>query len=100
MSYNSGVEVLLNEGLNNQLKKAGFLNINDGGAESLAVAVNSISFSNIGTSEITLTINGGTYGLPAGAAVSFDAGGAENRYPANTFAYDTTAGLLLIAYTW
>jgi hypothetical protein len=33
MSYNSGVEVLLNDGLNNQLKKAGFLNINDAGAD-------------------------------------------------------------------
>ena len=100
MSYNSGVEVLLNDGLNNQLKKAGLLNINDNGEETLDVAVNSISFSNVGTTEITLIINGGESSLPVGATVSFDAGGAENRYPANTFAYNTTEGMLLIAYTW
>lgn len=100
MSYNSGVEVLLNDGLNNQLKKAGYLNLNDNGAETLEVAVNSVSFSNVGATPITLTVNGGTYDLPAGASVSFDAGGAENRFPAGTFAYDTTGGLLLIAYTW
>lgn len=100
MSYNSGVEVLLNEGLNNQFKRAGYLNLNDGGPEALDVAVNSVSFSNVGSTVITLTVNGGTYDLPAGASVSFDAGGAENRFPANTFSYDTTGGLLLIAYTW
>lgn len=96
MSYNSGVEVLLNEGLNNQLKKAGYLNINDNGAEVLEVAVNSISFSNVGTTAITLLGSE----LPAGSTISFDAGGAENRYPGGTFTYDTTGGTLLIAYTW
>jgi hypothetical protein len=100
MSYNSGVEVLLNDGLNNQLKKAGYLNINDNGYETLDVAVNSVSFSNVGITEITLTVNGGTYGLPAGSSVAFDAGGGDNRFPSNTFAYDTTGGILLIAYTW
>jgi hypothetical protein len=100
MSYNSGVEVLLNEGLNNQFKKAGYLNINDNGPDVIPVAVNSISFSNVGSTAITLTVNGGTYDLPANSSVSFDAGGAENRFPANTFAYDTTGGILLIAYTW
>lgn len=100
MSYNSGVEVLLNEGLNNQTKKAGYLNINDNGAEVLEVAVNSVSFSNVGTVPIPLTVNGGTYELPAGSSVSFDAGGAENRFPSGTFSYDTTGGTLLIAYTW
>jgi len=100
MSYNSGVEVLLNDGLNNQRKKAGFLNINDNGAEVLDVAVNSVSFSNVGTAAVTLTANGGTYELPAGSSVSFDAGGGENRFPAGTFGYDTSGGILLIAYTW
>jgi len=99
MSYNSGVEVLLNEGLNNQKKRAGFLNV-DSTPGTLNVAVNSVSFSNIGATDVTLTINGGTYTLPAGISVSFDAGGAENRFPANTFAYDTTTGTLMIAYTW
>ena len=102
MSYNSGVEVLLNDGLNNQTKKAGYYNINDNGEETLDVAVNSISFSDVGTTAITLTVNGDTLGyeLPAGSSVSFDAGGAENRFPAGTFTYDTTGGILLIAYTW
>jgi hypothetical protein len=96
MSYNSGVEVLLNDGLNNQRKKAGYLNLNDVGLETLDVAVNSISFSNVGT--IAIPLNG--YEIPVGSTISFDAGGAENRFPAGTFQYDTTLGILLIAYTW
>jgi hypothetical protein len=96
MSYNSGVEVLLNDGLNNQRKKAQFYNIEDAGAETLNVAVNSISFSNVGT--VAITLNG--YEIPVGSTVSFDAGGAENRFPAGTFEFDTTGGKLLIAYTW
>lgn len=96
MSYNSGVEVLLNDGLNNQNKQAGYLNINDAGVETLDVAVNSISFSNVGLTSITLLDSE----LPAGSTISFDAGGAENRFPAGTFDYDTTGGTLLIAYTW
>lgn len=96
MSYNSGVETLLNDGLNNQVKKAGYLNINDAGVEILNVAVNSISFSNVGTTPITLLGSE----LPAGSTVSFDAGGGDNRFPSNTFSYDTTGGTLLIAYTW
>jgi hypothetical protein len=100
MSYNSGVEVLLNDGLNNQKKKAGYFKIEDNGAETLEVAVNSVSFSNVGGVELMLTVNGGAYGLPIGASVSFDAGGAENRFPAGTFGYDSSSGVLLIAYTY
>jgi len=96
MSYNSGVEVLLNDGLNNQLKKAQYYNINDGGAETLNVAVNSISFSNAGTTPITLLGSE----IPVGATVSFDAGGGDNRFPSGTFSYDSSLGILLIAYTY
>jgi hypothetical protein len=99
MSYNSGVEVLLNDGLNNQNKKAQFYNIEDAGPETLNVAVNSISFSNVGAAPIEL--NG--YQIPVGSTISFDAGGAENRFPAGTFSWDTSTagvGTLLIAYTW
>lgn len=99
MSYNSGVEVLLNDGLNNQLKKVGYLNIYDNGAETLDVAVNSISFSNVGTAPIEILGDN----LPIGASVSFDAGGGDNRFPSGTFSWDTTiggVGTLLIAYTW
>lgn len=96
MSYNSGVETLLNEGLNNQVKKAGYLNINDNGLETLNVAVNSISFSNVGAAIVAVLGSD----LPVGATISFDAGGGDNRFPSNTFSYDTTGGTLLIAYTW
>ena len=96
MSYNSGVEVLLAEGLNNQNKKVGFLNINDNGAETLNVAVNSISFSNVGTTPVVLLGSE----LPAGATISFDAGGGDNRFLSGTFTYNTAGGTLLIAYTW
>ena len=96
MSYNSGVEVLLNDGLNNQRKKAQYYNINDNGVETLDVAVNSISFTNGGITPITLL----GYEIPVGTTVSFDAGGAENRFPAGTFTYDSSLGILLIAYTY
>lgn len=96
MSYNSGVEVLLDNGLNNQIKKAGFINVLNNGAETLGVSVNSISFSNIGPSILTVLGND----LPVGATISFDAGGGDNRFPSGTFTYDSTGGTLLIAYTW
>lgn len=99
MSYNSGVEVLLNDGLNNQLKKVGYLNIEDAGPETLDVAVNSISFSNVGTAVIEILGSN----LPIGASISFDAGGGDNRFPSGTFSWDTSGGgvgTLLIAYTW
>ena len=99
MSYNSGVEVLLNDGLNNQLKKVGYLNRNDNGSETLDIAVNSISFSNVGTIAISLLGDD----LPVGSTISFDAGGGDNRFPSGTFSWDTSSGgvgTLLIAYTY
>ena len=99
MSYNSGVEVLLNDGLNNQLKKVKFYNIEDAGEEGLDVAVNSISFSNVGAVPVQVLKTA----LPVGSTISFDAGGSENRFPSGTFNWDTSnlgAGTLLIAYTY
>jgi hypothetical protein len=96
MSYNSGVETLLNDGLNNQLKKANYLNLNDNGEETLDVAVNSISFSNVGSTVVSVLGSE----LPVGSTISFDAGGGDNRFPSNTFDYDSTGGILLIAYTY
>ena len=98
MSYNSGVEVLLNEGLNNQNKKAGLLTATAAGA--VALPVNNISFRNSGATAINLTVNGSTSSIPAGATINFDGGGAENRFPGNTFSYDATGGTLIIAYTF
>jgi hypothetical protein len=100
MSYNSGAEVLLNEGLHNRSKKAGYITPNDDGAGILDVAVNSISFSNVSTVELSLIIDGNNSPLPPGSSVSFDAGGNQNLFPANTFEWDSTGGMLLIAYTW
>ena len=99
MSYNSGVEVLLNDGLNNQLKKYDYFNLNDAGTGSIEVAVNSISFSNVGAVPVQVLKTA----LPVGSTISFDAGGSENRFPSGTFNWDTSnlgAGTLLIAYTY
>ena len=98
MSYNSGVEVLLNDGLNNQKKRAGLLTAT--GAGSVATPVSSISFCNSGATAINLTVNGSTSSVPTGTTISFDGGGSENRFPGNTFSYDATSGTLLIAYTY
>jgi hypothetical protein len=100
MSYNSGVEVLLNDGLNNQLKKHDYLNLNDEGGRTIEVAVNSISFANVGTTPVALMGSSTEYEIPAGATISFDAGGGDNRFPANTFKCNSAGGILLVAYTW
>jgi len=98
MSYNSGVEVLLNDGLNNQKKRAGLLTAT--GAGAVALPVSSISFCNSGSTAINLTVSGSTSSIPAGVTINFDGGGSENRFPGNTFSYDATGGTLLIAYTY
>lgn len=98
MSYNSGVEVLLNDGLNNQKKRAGMLTATSTGA--VVLPVSSISFCNSGAAAINLTVSGSTSSVPAGVTISFDGGGAENRFPGNTFSYDATGSTLLIAYTF
>ena len=98
MSYNSGVEVLLNDGLNNQRKKAGLLTAT--GAGAVAIPVSSISFCNSGATAINLTVNGNTSSVPTGTTINFDGGGSENRFPGNTFSYDATGGTLIIAYTF
>jgi hypothetical protein len=98
MSYNSGVEVLLSEGLNNQKKRAGMLTATSTGA--IALPVSSISFCNSGAANVTLTVSGSANTIPAGVTVSFDGGGSENRFPGNTFSYNATGSTLLIAYTF
>jgi len=98
MSYNSGVETLLDGGLNNQKKKAGLITATASGA--IAIPVSSISFCNSGAAAINLTVSGSTSSIPAATTISFDGGGAENRFPGNTFSYDATGSTLLIAYTY
>ena len=99
MAYHTTTDQLLANGLNNHNKKIRYLNIEDAGAETLDVAVNSISFSNVGAVPVEIL---GSY-LPAGSSISFDAGGGDNRFPSETFSWDTSSGgvgTLLIAYTY
>jgi hypothetical protein len=98
MSYNSGVEVLLDNGLNNQKKRAGLITATSTGA--LVLPVSSVSFCNSGAAAINLTVSGSTSSIPAGVTISFDGGGSENRFAGNTFSYDATGSTLLIAYTY
>lgn len=100
MAYNTTTDQLLANGLNNHNKKAAFMEENDNGFITLAAAVNSITFSNTGAAAGTITVNGGGANLPIGASVSFDAGGADNRFAPNTFEWDSTGTSLLIAYTY
>jgi hypothetical protein len=100
MAYHTTTDQLLADGLYNHNKKAAFFEINDAGAETLAVAVNSITFSNTGAAVATITLNSNTTNLPVGTSVSFDAGGNDNRYAPNTFEWDSTGTVLLIAYTY
>ena len=100
MAYHTTTDQLLASGLNNHNKKASFAEANNAGAELMPTAVNSISFSNIGAVVIPITMSGNTAYLPVGASVSFDAGGNDNRYAPNTFEWDSTGGIVLIAYTY
>jgi hypothetical protein len=100
MAYHTTTDQLLANGLNNHNKKAAFIEENDNGTVALANAVNSITFSNIGAAIASITLNGTTTNLPIGASVSFDAGGADNRFAPNTFEWDSTGTILLIAYTY
>lgn len=100
MAYHTTTDQLLASGLNNHNKKAGFTEANNAGAELMPNAVNSISFSNIGATVATITLYGNTTSLQVGASVSFDAGGNDNRYAPNTFEWDSTGTILLIAYTY
>jgi hypothetical protein len=100
MAYHTTTDTLLANGLNNHNKKAGFIEENDNGSNLLAIAVNSITFSNTGAATAPLTINGGSTNLPIGGSVTFDAGGADNRFAPNTFEWDSTGTILLIAYTY
>jgi hypothetical protein len=100
MAYHTTTDQLLASGLYNHNKKAAFIEENDNGAIALNNAVNSITFSNIGAAIASITLNGTTTNLPIGASVSFDAGGADNRFAPNTFEWDSTGTILLIAYTY
>ena len=65
-------------------------------------AVYSISFANVGTVPITLSFDGGTtpVTIPVGVTINMDAGGLNNSYPPNTFAWDTdfVGASLIITY--
>jgi hypothetical protein len=65
-------------------------------------AVYSISFANVGTVPIKLSFDGGTttVTIPVGVTINMDAGGLNNLYPANTFAWDTdfVGASLIITY--
>jgi len=100
MAYHTTTDQLLANGLNNHNKKAGFVESNNAGAEIMPTAVNSITFSNTGTAIASITLYGTATELPIGASVSFDAGGADNRFAPNTFEWDSTGTVLLIAYTY
>lgn len=100
MAYHTTTDQLLANGLNNHNKKAAFVEANNAGTETLPTAVNSITFSNIGAAVATITLNTITTDLPVGASVSFDAGGVDNRFAPNTFEWDSTGTILLIAYTY
>jgi hypothetical protein len=68
----------------------------------LTDAVYSISFANVGTVPISLSFDGGitTVTIPVGVTINMDAGGLNNLYPENTFAWDTdfVGASLIITY--
>jgi hypothetical protein len=100
MGLHATTDIILNTGLANHEKKATYISENDNGAVTLAKPVHSISISNVGTAEGTITTpGGGGQPLPVGATVSFDAGGNDNTFPEDTFEWDSTGTILLIAYT-
>jgi hypothetical protein len=100
MALHATTDIILGAGLTNHKKVAGFLNENDNGPVYFPFPISSISISNVGTTDATITLpKTGSQLLPAGSTVSFDAGGSDNTFPEGTFECDSTNTILLIAYT-
>jgi hypothetical protein len=100
MALHATTDIILNTGLANHNKVAGFLNENDNGPVYFPFPICSISISNVGAVDAIITLpKTGSYPLPAGSTVSFDAGGNDNTFPEGTFECDSTSTILLIAYT-
>jgi len=67
----------------------------------IAVDVYSITFFNSGSSTELISFDAGStwVNLPAGVSISMDAGGLNNKYPANLFQYDVIgSGPVIITY--
>lgn len=57
-----------------------------------------VSFYNSGSAAASLTVNGTTVSLPAGATVNYDPG-ANHYYDSAAFSWDATGTSLLITYS-
>lgn len=84
--------------------KSPFIRRAAGAAATIDVKVYSISFSNVGSANATVSSDGGSVyeTLKPGETISFDAGDINNYFEANTFAYDSTVvgAELLIIYVY
>lgn len=72
--------------------------ISSTGSGTVAVQIHNISIANVGSAVGTITVDGTTVNLPAGAVVNYDAGGNNNRFAINKFGYNGTGTTLLIQY--
>lgn len=67
---------------------------------TIAPQIHNVSFYNAGSSAGTITVsNGSAISIPAGVSINFNAGGNNNRYSVNTFAYNATGTTFIIGYT-
>lgn len=70
------------------------------GTLTITPQVHNISVYNSGAANGTINVNGGgNITIPAGVTVNFDAGGNNNRYPANAFVLNATGTTFIVSYT-
>ena len=76
-----------------------YILLSSGASGTIAPAVLNISFYNSGSAAGTITVNGVTVAIPAGVTFNYDAGGNGNKYPTNTFGYNSVGTTIYITYT-
>jgi hypothetical protein len=70
------------------------------GSLTISPQVHNLSVYNSGSAVGTINVNGGgAINIPAGVTVNFDAGGNNNRYPANAFVLNATGTTFIVSYT-
>lgn len=98
MAYHNTPEIILGAGLANQNKQASLQSSTGSGTISLPAC--NVTFYNVGGTAITVTVNGNAVSVPAATNISFDSGGADNKFIAGMFSWNATGGTVLVAYTF
>ena len=96
MPLHATTDIILASGLTNQNKQP-FL-VTSTGTGSITVPTTNVIFYNYGGTAVIITVNGTANTVPTGVTLTFDAGGADNKFPEGRFSWNATGGTLHISY--